>query len=78
MANKFEVDMNISITVQMSEDYLKDLGMTPEDWPIDHMANDDLSSKLLRSVVNQCFRNNKRQVNALVVTDITEPQIWKE
>ena len=26
MAKKFEVDMNISITVQMSEDYLKDLG----------------------------------------------------
>lgn len=77
MSNKYEINMNISFTVQMSEDYLKSLDISPNDWPVDHMANGDLSSKLLASVVNQCFKNNRRQVNQLVVTDITKPELWK-
>jgi len=77
MMTKYNVSINLSLSLTVSADYLKRMGLEVSKGPIDMVANsDETRTAFAESVLNQCFRNNDRTLDALVVTDVEEGDRW--
>ena len=66
-----KVSLNMDITLTVSPDYLQRLGLNLDDKPGD-MTLDSNGNRtpLAQSAINQCFRNNNRVLDSLMITNI--------
>lgn len=66
-----KVSLNMDITITVSPDYLQRLGLNLDDKPGDMTLDSDGTPSLIaQSAINQCFRNNSRVLDSLMITNI--------
>ena len=77
MMTKYNVSIKLSLSLTVLANYLKRMGLEVSKGPIDMVASsDETRTVFAESVLNQCFRNNDRTLDALVVTDVEEGDRW--
>lgn len=86
-SKKYKLNLEISMQVEVSEDYLERMDILPIEWPfgVEHFSEAfrkkypnrvAQTSKVLpkhplfRSVLNQCFKNNRRTLDKLFIDSI--------
>ena len=66
-----KVSLNMDITLTVSPDYLQRLGLNLDDKPGDMTLDSDGNpTPIAQSAINQCFRNNNRVLDSLMITGI--------
>jgi len=66
-----KVSLNMDITITVSPDYLQRLGLNLDDKPGDMtLDSNGTPTPIAQSAINQCFRNNNRVLDSLMITDI--------
>jgi hypothetical protein len=66
-----KVSLNMDITLTVSPEYLQRLGLNLDDKPGDMTLDSDGNpTPIAQSAINQCFRNNNRVLDSLMITNI--------
>ena len=69
-----KVSLNMDITLTVSPDYLQRLGLNldhkPGEWNDMTLDSDGNPTPIAQSAINQCFRNNNRVLDSLMITGI--------
>ena len=61
----------MDITLTVSPEYLQRLGLNLDDKPGDMTLDSDGNpTPIAQSAINQCFRNNNRVLDSLMITNI--------
>lgn len=69
---KYTLNLEISMQVEVSQDYLERMAILPIEWAFEQGFSSELppQSPLFRSVLNQCFKNNRRTLDKLFIDSI--------
>ena len=66
-----KLSLNMDITLTVSPDYLQRVGLNLDHKPGDMTLDSDGNpTPIAQSAINQCFRNNNRVLDSLMITDI--------